>query len=120
MNLIEFLFALLKKFLGKFIDASRFGTLQLEAQKWDNDQKEGSIGQKVMKTSKIWYVQIILSFCFLFSLKTIADWLVSSPDDEEEDDDDDEDARMIAMIKAAKHSKPRKENSFYSEILNGK
>ena len=115
MNLIEFLFALLKKFLSKSIDAARMTQLNLKANQWLIDQKDHKIAGKVIKYQDEWYIQILLAFAFLFSVKSIADWLVSSPDDHEDQEGDD-DEQLINMIKSARSKKPRNRDIFSNDI----
>ena len=116
MDLIAFLFALLGKFLGKSISEAKQKELNVSALQWRKDQMNHPVVGKVLKFTDLWWCQIILAFVFLFSVKSIADWLVSSPDDDEDSEDDDDDDRFLAMIKAARSKKPRHRDVFSNDI----
>ncbi len=92
MKYIEFIFELLKKFIK--LEDGRYEELKDKAFKWQNEytDKDNAIS-KVVKTGDLWYVQILMCFVYLFAVKGISEWMVSTPDPNirnYEDDEEDE------------------------------
>ncbi len=69
MNLINFLFALLKKHTpSESMDANEFANLYQEAQTWDMKQAETSdnkLTKLYAKYSRLWYVKVILMILYI-------------------------------------------------------
>lgn len=114
MKPTEYLFNLVRKFLKNTIDVGRIRTLEADADKWEINEAGHRIFGPIIKWGKVWWVQLLTALFFLYSVKSIADWQVSSPDEEVEDNDE-ELEKLMMLMQAAKKTKPR-DRSIYENL----
>lgn len=90
MNLIEFIFALLAKFVA--LDSVKLARLKNDGEKWyDAIDPESTdtlpLVAKLKKFGEEWYMQVALAILNIFAMRVVYDFL--NPVDEREDEDDD-------------------------------
>lgn len=87
MKPLEFIFYIIAHFIQ--LEPGRLAKLKEEAAMWETDQIEkGGYLANILKYSNAWYVQVILAVSLIFAVKSISNWLVSSPEIDSEDDQD--------------------------------
>lgn len=85
MKPIEFIFYIIAHFVQ--LEPGRLGTLKEQAAKWETEQlqKEGFLS-KMLNHGTQWYVQVFLAVALIFTIKSISNYLTSSPEIDAEDD----------------------------------
>ena len=89
MKFLEFLFALLQRFIN--FDPARIATIKEQAAKWEaeNKEKDNWLG-KALKFQEQWWMQILFAILLLVGVKAVSNWLMSTSEGLEEDEEDEE------------------------------
>lgn len=112
MNLIDFLFALIARFID--MQPGKVVLLKEQASAWVEKNKDHKIWGKIIKYQNEWYAQVLLCFVFLFAVKSISRWMLApdtSSNDELEDSDELDDEDDHEEFNAARKSRTQKLNA---------
>lgn len=85
MKPIEFIFYIIAHFVQ--LEPGRLATLKEQASKWETEelQKEGFLS-KILKQGSQWYIQVFLAVALIFTIKSISNYLTSTPEIDTEED----------------------------------
>ncbi len=86
MKPIEFLFYIINYFIT--LEPGRLSQLKDQASAWEKEQldSEDSKLKKPLEYGSKWYTQVFLAILMIFTVKTISNWLVETPQLEIDDE----------------------------------
>lgn len=97
MKVLEFIFAIIGHFVK--LEGGRMTQLRDEAFAWENKKKqEGTTIGKLLIKSEAWYFQIALALFSIVGIKSISNYLMSTPAELTDDSEDDDDDNLIPML----------------------
>lgn len=89
MKFLEFLFALLQRFIN--FEPARIRDIKEQAAKWEEDNKgKDNLLGKALKFQEQWWMQVLFAILLLVSVKAVSNWLMSTSEGLEEDEEDEE------------------------------
>ncbi|PQJ12859.1 hypothetical protein CJD36_003700 [Flavipsychrobacter stenotrophus] len=106
MTLVDFLFMLIAKFID--MAPGKHTELKDKASLWYTNMKTDPKYAKYAEYMDHWMFQVFLCFAFLFSVKSIARWMVADNNPGATDDDDSDDEEEFEEWQRQKKSKAQK------------